>query len=273
MVEVQFTQISVRPKPDWPKRIHRAAQLAEERPWASEVLLFYKEILEFQKGVYDRIAKSQPSPPTRPLRELIDFAAAAEDFSDLLALVRLHGPKAMAGSTDGLESMAGGEVDELLRNSAHNRPLAPTEQLVGMVLLQPHAERLAQHYSLANTDSGRALCPACDGMPLISALRPEGDGGKRWLLCSFCLTEWEFRRILCPYCGEQDNKKLPLFSGGEPGAVSLHACLSCLTYLKTVDLTADGHAVPLVDEVATAELDVWASEQNYRKLQPNLLGF
>jgi formate dehydrogenase maturation protein FdhE len=39
-----------------------------------------------------------------------------------------------------------------------------------------------------------------------------------------------------------------------------------------VDLTRDGHAVPVVDELATVALNIWAENQGYLKLEPNLLG-
>jgi formate dehydrogenase maturation protein FdhE len=39
-----------------------------------------------------------------------------------------------------------------------------------------------------------------------------------------------------------------------------------------VDLSKDGHAVPLVDELAAIPLDLWAHEKGYSKLQLNLLG-
>ena len=39
----------------------------------------------------------------------------------------------------------------------------------------------------------------------------------------------------------------------------VEACDSCHCYLKSVDLTVNGLAVPVVDELATAAaLDVWA---------------
>jgi formate dehydrogenase maturation protein FdhE len=39
-----------------------------------------------------------------------------------------------------------------------------------------------------------------------------------------------------------------------------------------VDLTKNGRAEPLVDELASAPLDLWAREHGYAKLQSNLLG-
>ena len=43
-------------------------------------------------------------------------------------------------------------------------------------------------------------------------------------------------------------------------------------YIKTVDLTKYGLAIPVVDELATIPLNLWAQENGYTKLQLNLLG-
>ncbi len=87
------------------------------------------------------------------------------------------------------------------------------------------------------------------------------------------MSEWEFRRILCPACGEEDHEKLPRYTAEGISAVRVEACDTCNRYLKSVDLTVDGHAVPVVDEIATAPLDLWAAEHDYRKIQLNLVGF
>jgi formate dehydrogenase maturation protein FdhE len=42
--------------------------------------------------------------------------------------------------------------------------------------------------------------------------------------------------------------------------------------LKTIDLGRLGLAVPLVDEVAGATLDVWARSHGYEKIELNLVG-
>ena len=43
------------------------------------------------------------------------------------------------------------------------------------------------------------------------------------------------------------------------------------TYVKTIDLTRDGLAVPVVDDLASVTLDLWARERGYQRLYPNLL--
>ena len=54
--------------------------------------------------------------------------------------------------------------------------------------------------------------------------------------------------------------------------VRVEACDRCKTYIKSVDLTRDGRAVPLVDELATVPLNIWAEDHGYMKFETNLLG-
>lgn len=92
------------------------------------------------------------------------------------------------------------------------------------------------------------------------------------MICSFCLAEWEFRRLVCPGCGEENDRKLPIFTADTFNYIRLECCESCKTYIKTIDLTKKGRAEPLVDELASAPLDLWIAERGYAKLQKNLLG-
>ena len=108
--------------------------------------------------------------------------------------------------------------------------------------------------------------------PLCTVLRPEGDGGKRSLVCPVCFAEWEFNRIRCPGCGEEDERKLPVYTAEQFGWIRLEACDTCRCYAKSIDLTKNGLAVPEVDEIAAVALDAWASREGYTKLCPNLFG-
>jgi len=138
--------------------------------------------------------------------------------------------------------------------------------------LQPLAEE-HQLQLPADPNYSASICPVCFARPQLAVLRPEGEGASRSLLCSFCLREWQFRRVICPWCGEEDKDKLPHYSDASLAPVRVEACDTCHRYMKAVDLSVDGHAVPLVDEVAAAVLDVWATEHGYTKIAKNLMGF
>ena len=107
---------------------------------------------------------------------------------------------------------------------------------------------------------------------MVGVLRIEGDGGKRFLLCAFCGTEWEFRRIYCAYCGESREESLPVFVAEKFPHIRVEACDTCRHFIRTVDLTKDGNAVPVVDDLAAIPLALWAEESGYQRIHGNLLG-
>jgi FdhE protein len=163
---------------------------------------------------------------------------------------------------------------ELIRKAAPSPTLTPDGPLQAFcerVLSQAEAEQRAHAGTIPA--GVQPLCPFCGSKPVAAVLRTEGDGGKRFLLCSQCLTEWEFRRLLCPNCGEEDKERLPVYTAEEFPYVRIEACDTCHVYVKAIDLTKNGLAVPEVDELATPALDLWASERGYAKLQTNLFGF
>ena len=91
----------------------------------------------------------------------------------------------------------------------------------------------------------------------------------RYLLCSRCHHAWVFSRMTCAGCGEQSGSKLPIYGETERlPHLRVDACDSCGRYLVTVDLRKDPGAVPIVDELAAAPLDLYAREQRQAKDRP-----
>jgi FdhE protein len=261
-------------KPDWGKRIERAADLAERHPSSTEVLRFYGRILDFQKTLYENISTPPTANPDVSFRERLNVDTAMQYLPALLALVRRAGPAKLAQQATEIAHASQVQQRYLLLDSltAPEANEAAATAFFVRVLFQPLAEDLATHAIPPAGFSG-PVCPVCGARPQAAVLRPEGDGGKRFLICSFCVTEWEFRRILCPFCGEEDYQRLPRYSAEDLIAVRVEACDTCHYYLKSVDMTVDGLAVPVVDEIATAPLDLWAAEHGYTKISRNLMGF
>jgi len=257
----------------WNARVARAQQRAEERSAASEVLTFYVRVLEFQRALYEGCQKSRKLAEKRSgkLRENLDWGLAVTALPDLVVLVQRHGPSTLADQSDQLTSVAGLKLASGWLNS-DAQTYGPAS-FFSRVVLEPQAEYLAETETWLSGKVAGNRCPNCESLPQLAVIRPEGDGGKRMLLCSLCHSEWEFRRILCSSCGEENHEKLPRYIADGVPAVRVEACDSCGKYLKSVDLTLDGLAVPEVDEVATAALDVWATEHGYSKIQSNIMGF
>lgn len=148
----------------------------------------------------------------------------------------------------------------------------PLTQFVLRTFLQPCTEFFAARITERQVASGTRVCPRCGSAPLLGVLRPEGDGGKRCLVCSFCLYERSFRHILCPACGEEAEGKLPVYVAEQFPHIRSESCDTCKFYLRTVNLTKNRLAIPVVDDPAAIPLSLWADEHGYSRLQDNLLG-
>ncbi|HEX4606250.1 MAG TPA: formate dehydrogenase accessory protein FdhE [Candidatus Angelobacter sp.] len=249
----------------WDLRIARASELAKTHSAVAELLGFYQGLVRWQKSVYQFVASSSDH----------DVSRLAQHFPALIALVKATGSPALKETAAQLEQATPEERLDLLQavwqRQIEVREIPAEFVFFANALLQPFAEYLAERTNSA-TESSPPLCPFCASKPQVAVLRPEGDGAKRFLLCSLCGTEWFFRRILCPNCAEENKDKLPVFQAQEFDYVRVDACDTCHTYIKSIDLSKNGNAVPVVDELATVSLNLWAQENNYQKLQPNLFG-
>lgn len=261
----------------WTERINRAAELAERNAWASGILPFYLRVLKLQCEIYkgSQVKNVQSSIRDMGLRNALNVGEAAAKIPELVAVVRESGPAKLAETAKLLQESPHEVISELLTRWAESSAALRDDgrAFFARVVLEPQAERLAQAAGFTQPTIAGNKCPICGSNPQLAVIRPEGDGGKRMLLCSLCHLEWEFRRILCPACGEENHEQLPRYSAEGIAAIRVEACDTCRCYLKSVDLTIDGLAVPEVDEVATVPLDLWAAEHEYNKIELNLMGF
>lgn len=259
------------PKPDWNKRAARARELASEDSGAKELLRYYVPVIDFQGRVYDAV-KAHPADPERSLRVQLEPDLLVAFFPELLKVAETHGTAQLRDAARELRQAGEPRWRELLLDYIGGK--ADREEIQGFfarACVEPYAEHLASQIE-ARSSQTTASCPACAGKPMLAVLRPEGDGAKRSLVCSFCLTEWEFRRLLCPSCGEDKELNLPVFTSEGLPYIRVESCDICRHYILAVDLTKNGLAVPLVDQIAAAPLDLWAAEKGYTKLATHLLG-
>jgi FdhE protein len=277
----------------WDRRISRANELTSSYPFAAEGLRFYSRLATFQKDFYGEIQRalgdSAKVSADHLLRDELDLSLLLPKFPGFLCLIQQIAPAALAeaaadfaqqgptGWQNAIEDFWHGDL-ELSVPVADDERLpagnvaADSDRLLAWIFLQPYAEYLADHREIAILEGTPSTCPLCGGKPLVGVLRPEGDGAKKSLVCMLCAHEWGFRRIYCPACGEEREPQMAYYSAPEFAHVRVDVCDTCHTYLKSVDLTKTGLAIPIVDEVATLPLDLWAREHGYEKLQINLLG-
>jgi formate dehydrogenase maturation protein FdhE len=277
----------------WDRRVRRANELVSSYPYSEEGLTYYSRVAQFQKSVYADVQKSLAHSPKssseRPLQDELDLFLLLPKFPLFLSLIQQIAPAPLAQTAGGLaakgpnawqhaiedfwhgdlEPAIGNEVDESAGDPDQTSSL---NRLLAWIFLQPYAEYLADHREVAVLDGTPSTCPLCGSRPIVGVLRSEGDGAKKSLICMLCAHEWVFRRIYCPACGEEREPQMAFYSAPEMAHVRVDVCDTCHTYLKSIDLTKTGLAVPVVDELATIPLDLWAREHGYNKLQINLLG-
>ena len=266
---------------EYDARIRRAERLAAQHFFATEFLDFYKHIAAFQKALRANIAASSsvksPDALSAELRSPLDLTVVLPHFRGFLSMIEQHAPAALAKAANQMSLLPSdswiASLEAYWQHAGkYDQQVGAFAQFLPRAFLQPYAEFRAALMPRAPMVITVRVCPLCGSRPLSGVLRVEGDSGKRFLLCSFCSQEWEFRRIHCPTCGEQAEGKLPVYVAEQLPHIRVEACDTCKFFLTTVDLTKDGHAIPLVDDLAAIPLTLWAHEHGYSRLQPNLLG-
>ena len=279
----------------WDRRIKRANDLTSSLPFAAEGLRFYTRVATFQKDLYAIVQQSFENTPkissTEPLQDSLDLFLLLPQFSGFLAAIQQAAPPPLAQAAAALSRQGSAAWQQAIQHFWHGAPDSAAfaddqnqtavddldgspspESVLAWIFLQPYAECLADQRKPFTLDGTPFTCPLCGSRPIVGVLRSEGDGAKKSLVCMLCSHEWAFRRVYCPACGEEREPQMAFYSAPEIAHVRVDVCDTCHTYLKSVDLTKTGLAVPVVDELATIPLDLWAREHGYHKLQINMLG-
>jgi len=261
------------PTSHWQRRIERAQELIERHTFAAEILRFYIEVARFQEGLHRLLAHGNLlSPCAGSELSPEQLSKLVSKFPSFLAIVETHGPAPLAEVTRQFRDRGVDFWSQLLRTAWNDTVSSDAQGLLAQAFLQPCAELLRSRVPLRSAPGKYAACPFCNRKPGFGVLRPLAEGAARSLVCSFCLTEWGFRRLVCPACAEENDKRLSVFTAEAFEHIRVECCETCKTYLKTIDLTTNGRAEPVVDELASAPLDLWAREHGYAKVHPNLLG-
>jgi formate dehydrogenase accessory protein FdhE len=269
---------------EYDSRIRRAEYLASQHPFAAEVLRFYSRVAEFQKNLYAEFRKDIGAQLSgrMPGSLRLNLPSLAPErllshFVSLLRVIEQAGPSALAAAARDISLLNTDSKLSLLESywdvgGINNQLIGAFAQFIPRAFEQPVAELIAAFTPVGPVISTQHRCPLCGGHPFLGVLRVEGDSGKRRMMCSFCLQEWDFRRIYCPACGEEEEKKLPVYVAEQFPHIRVEACETCKIYVRTIDLTKDGNAVSVVDDLAAIPLSLWAHERGYTRLHPNLLG-
>src|SRR5260370_2998264 len=262
---------------DYDARIRRAERLSSQHAFATEFLDFYKHIAAFQKALRANIAASSGLKSRDALgvgsRSPLALTVLLPHFRGFLSIIEQHAPAALRESAHQMSLLPPDSWVASLEAywehaGKYDQQVGAFAQFLARAFLQPYAEFRAAQTTAAPVVVTTPICPLCSARPLMGVLRVEGDSGKRFLLCSFCSQEWEFRRIHCPTCGEQAEGKLPVYLAEQLPHIRVEACDTCKFYLRSVDLPNNRPTIPLVDPLPPLPLTLSAHEHGYSRLQP-----
>jgi FdhE protein len=262
-------------------RIQRAEQLLAGRPGvAAGPLRLLVAVLAHQAARLDSEASPALTFGSEP--PLVDADRATEQIVDALplAIADLEGAATpplleAAGVLAGLARSALSACVETWLDD-----VALVEARLGFWLQAaagPILEVAARAATLPGDWHGGA-CPVCGGPAQVSLIAEESGefmaGSPRSLVCGRCAASWRFARATCTVCGEDDSAALTSYHAERRRLARVDACSTCRGYIKTFDLRQDGAGavVPLVDDVATLTLDVWARENGYARPSRSLAG-
>lgn len=106
-------------------------------------------------------------------------------------------------------------------------------------------------------------CPTCGALPVLARLVSQESGRRRCLICACCGTSWSYKRIGCPYCGNEDPRLLDILELEGEAGIRLDICQECKGYWKTI--TDEQNQSFFLTEWPLLHLDVVAQEHGFAR--------
>lgn len=113
-------------------------------------------------------------------------------------------------------------------------------------------------------------CPVCGHLPVMGQLVQVeiGKGRERELVCGCCQMRWNYRRIGCPYCGNEDQKTLKIIELEEVPDLRIDTCEKCKGYIKIY--TGEGNEEVLLADWSTLHLDVIGHNKGFKRMDSEI---
>jgi FdhE protein len=216
---------------------------------------------------------------------LVDFSSVPFDLTKprdyFLALLEIAEKRSPGETGEMARKIREGEIsfNELIYESFNPPPLeeevaADQEEdeedsfdLVELFIeesLRPALEKVTELYgdTVRRSEWSEGYCPICGREPKIGEIRE--DEGTRYLFCNQCGFEWGYRRIKCPFCGNEEQQTLAYFTIEEDERYRVDVCNECKRYIKIIDFRSTKEKADLdVEDNATLHLDMLANDEGY----------
>ncbi len=211
------------------------------------------------------------SRPKKYFQSLIAIAEkrmpqAGKEIMDFINSDEFNWEKMIKSSFDCVDSDAKEEnATEVVSSAVEDQDNFDLIDLFAEESLRPELEKVAEKYGAAVEKAGwsEGYCPICGKEPKIGEIRA-GEDGRRYLFCNQCGFKWHFRRIKCPFCGNDEQHSLAYFAVEGEERHRVDVCNKCRRYIKIVELPKSSEELNLdVEDIATLHLDMIAYDEGY----------
>jgi len=161
----------------------------------------------------------------------------------------------------------GVDLETALKSFVADEPLPEVgkdDQDILPMFLRPAVTGYLRALREANVNSeesgqGGGECPFCSTYPRIAF----DSEASRDLICLLCGMRWRFRRVKCPFCGNEDHNTLGYFDVEGSEGVRVQYCSECKHYLKVIDTRNRVAFDAETEDVLSLNLDAAAQEEGY----------
>jgi len=296
MIFVKFAIIRAIRNIFWRKKLEnlkkRVQQLKKKRPGYKEILNFYQKVKEEQektrsslkikplsfKKEWKDLLKKEGFPLLEKKDFPLDVKASITLFHSLCEIGKEANPH-MAEQVKKIEEAIDQKKLDLKKiftgeSKAHKvvDELGLDQKIFSFLLhesMKPSIETGVKklHEELDAETWPKGYCPVCGSQPYLALLK--GEGGKRYLLCSYCRYEWRTDRLLCPFCGNKEQQSLNYFYAEGEETYRMDTCDKCHQYIKTIDARNIEIIDLVLEDLATLHLDILAAQKGFKKPTPN----
>ncbi|MEA3471060.1 MAG: formate dehydrogenase accessory protein FdhE, partial [Thermodesulfobacteriota bacterium] len=159
---------------------------------------------------------------------LIDFTKNNFDLSEpreyFISLLKVAEKRTPEETREIIERLEDGTVDyaKMICDSFSTPSYDEAEDdeenvfdLLGFLIeesLRPALEVISEKYGkiIEASEWSEGYCPICSREPKIGELKDEER--RRYLFCGQCGLKWRYKRVKCPFCGNEDQQALAYFT-------------------------------------------------------------
>lgn len=158
----------------------------------------------------------------------------------------------------------------LLYGEEFASPCSGLLRYLGWTTLAHHLRPLVHSFAKWRDEEQwlRSYCPGCGSLPCMAQLAGTDPGRRRFLSCTFCGTRWCYRRTGCPFCDNNDDRRLAILAAEGEYGVRIDTCESCGGYLKTY--TGNGSEDFFLADWTSIHLDFVARDHGLKRVAASL---